>query len=186
MARKKYIEVEETSPFGAEVDERYLGTEARDASYLPGYSDKRMAREEAIRDGKPAPELDYRLEWVRAQRADGSRDGAKLSEWKAKGYQIISWEDAKAQGIRVDESAAQKGEDGNVYWGDSVLMIASKAVAAAHYWKQRRDTAGQPEKLVYQPIRDAHEEYAKRTGGRPEEPIFEIEHTAKKPPKKNK
>jgi len=184
---RKYIEVEETSPYGEEVDERLLTSSNRDAMYIPGYSDKRTLRDEAIRKGERAPQLDARLHWIRAQRTDGSTDGAKLAEYKASGYELLSWDEAIKQGYRVNESAAQKGEDGNVHLGDLVLGIASKKVAATHYKRNQELRDQQQEDLVMQPMRDAHEAYINETGDTSiGTPTFEIEHVAEKTKKTKK
>lgn len=164
MAR--YVEVSERAgnPFGEEVDEAQMTDAVRDRFYIPGYSDLRQQYDEAIQKGETPEPLPYRLQWVRRAKADGSADGVALNEWRGYGYEAISWDDAIASGIRVDETPSSKGAGGEVCNGDLVLMKAPAKAAAARYRKWQKANDLQFEERVRAPLEAAAERYNAKHG----------------------
>ena len=156
MAKKPYTEVTERNPFGDEnVDEEVMEGLGRDITFVPGYSEKRMQREELIAKGYDPGSLDYRLHWVRAQHPSGMADGSKIAEMKAKGYTFLKWDEAKSLGITIEDSAAAKSETGNIVNGDLVLMVADKAAAATEFRRARQALDAQHDSLVVAPLERA-------------------------------
>lgn len=158
------IEVKEPSPFGEEVDPDVVSNPQRDYFYIKGYSDKRMARDAAIARGEVPGPLPFRLQAVRAQTAKGQAEGHKIAEWKARGYKVLTWTDAKKLGLDLAESPAIKGEGDAVLIGDQVIMVADAKVAAAHYHANRKQIRDQHEQFVEAPLRNAVERYNQRMG----------------------
>ena len=167
MAKRTYIQVEDRNPFGDEFDESILEDPTKDSTYIEGYSDVRRQRELAVRNGeRPAP-LKHRLQWARGKTFDGSRnDGRRIMHWQTnKRYEMLRYDDAVKMGYRVDlNPAIVRGDDGNAYLGERVLMYAGAKVAAANLEKVRKDTA----ELAERPKRDmeaAVERFNVRTKG---------------------
>jgi hypothetical protein len=157
--RTQVVEVEDRNPFGEELDGELLDQPERSITYIPGYSDKRQAFEAAQRDGNPVTPLDFRLQCVRAESAQGTADNRKVAEWRAKGYEVLSWDDAIAKGLDLDVSAAHKGAAGDVRIGDLVVMITDQKTAATHYARNREAISQQWEQRVYRPLTEAAEAY---------------------------
>lgn len=146
--RMKVIEVEEDNLFGEDVDESLMYDDGRTASFIEGYSDVRAARERAIVEQRsPGAPLKHRLHFAKVQDASGRHDGSKkVAHHSQRGYDIMSWDDAIAAGYRVDKNAAfRKGEDGNVYYSDTVLMAAPAKAAAANLRRNREALQAQVE-----------------------------------------
>ncbi len=149
MPRKIVVEVEERNPFG-DVDEetmnRIMDDPAYSASFIKGYSDIRTQRDIAQRRGEKPPALPFRLQFARAKTLNGQDDIRRVNHWKNRGYRVLSWEEAEKKGLDLMNSGAvQKGEDGNVYYGENVLMICDADRAAYNYQKQREATQEQSE-----------------------------------------
>ena len=180
--RGEIIEVGDRNPFGEDIDASVMESAQRDIFYIPGYSDVRHARELAIRNGESPPPMPFRLQWVRAENTQGV-DRRKISEWKSKGYQVLSWEQAAELGLDIPSTPADKGPGGEVRNGDQVLMYAPKAVAAANYARWQQDTQGQHDALVTRPLQDAADAANTRMGlseGRGTAFSFEVEEPAPK------
>lgn len=143
MARKVLVQVDDRNPFGEEFDQSILNDPGRDSTYIEGYSDVRRQRELDARDGKRPPPLRHRLQWARAKTLDGMRDdGRRIMQWQVnKRYEMLPYDEAIKLGYKVNENPAiTKGEDGNAYLGERVLMYASAKVAAANLKKVLDDT----------------------------------------------
>lgn len=154
----KYIEVNDTNPFGEEnVDEHLLDNPQRDHLFVQGYSDKRQRREEMIAAGYQPGPLEHRLHWVRAQKASGAPDGTKTAEMKALGYRAVQWDEAESFGLDLEQSAAVKGAGGEVQLGDLVLMVADKRAAATNYKRVQQISDAMYESKVMQPLQRAAE-----------------------------
>ena len=163
MPRKVIVEVVERNPFGEEIDPAYLEDQSTDITEMPGYSNLRRQRDAAVQKGGKVPALPGRLHWARAQTIGGQADNRKVAEWKTKGYRVIQWEEAKALGLDVEASAAQRGTDGTIRLNEYVAMWAPPEVAAARYKAQRKATTSQYEDVV-QPKLDAAAARAKAAG----------------------
>jgi hypothetical protein len=166
MAKKiVVVEVEDRNPFAGEDDVADLDSGTpRDVLFVPGYSDKRIAYDAAVARGEHPEPLDYRLQWVKAQKSNGDRDGTKIAEWKSKRYRMLTWDEVKRRGINIEDSAAHKGENGTVQNGDLVLMIADSNVAAMH-WRQNREAIdSQFQERVYTPLQESAEAFNRKYG----------------------
>jgi hypothetical protein len=152
MAKKPVVEVRERSPFGESVDESIMQNPTRTRTFIPGYSDARIAQQRAIADGDDVTPLKHRLHWVRAERASGGADNRRIADMKAKGYRVPTWDELKTMGYDMDSSAAHKGASGEAILGDTVLMITDAAIANTHYKRVREATANQFDDLVKGPL----------------------------------
>lgn len=104
--------------------------QGQDLTWVPGYSDKRMAMEESARKGEePTTGLNHRLHWVTVQRPNGRPDHQKMTQFKAQGYRPVPFDEVSSFGIEVPVQA-EKTPDGFIKVGDTVLMACSAAVAA--------------------------------------------------------
>lgn len=171
-----YIEAKDRNPFGEDFDESILQDAGRDSTWLEGYSDKRIERELGIRRGDSTDPLPYRFHLARAKTLDGQRtDGQRVFHWRSrKGYKPVEWneENFKTLGINpVSNPAFYKGEDGLVYNGSNLLVVADAKVASANYKKMQNEQAIM-EASAANRMEDAGQKYAAATGG--SDPTFSI------------
>lgn len=171
-----YIESSDRNPFGEDFDESILADAGRDSTWLEGYSDKRIARELAIRRGDKVDPLPNRFHLARAKSFDGQRaDGQRVFHWKSrKGYEPVAWDEEvwKRLGINpASNPAFYRGEDGMVWNGTQLLMVADRKTAAANYIKQQ-DEKQAMEAAAANRMKAAGERYAAATGG--SDPTFAI------------
>lgn len=153
------VEVRERNPWGESVDESVINDAGKTNTFIEGYSD-RKSRIEAGKDERP---LAHRLQYVRAENPNGTADGRRVAHWKRKGYTVPKWDEVVKAGYNVDLSAAQKGPDGSVRLGDTVLMWTTADKAAAHYKKQREDTK-ELSRMFENKVQTAVEEANKQMG----------------------
>lgn len=135
MKKLVKIEIKERNPFGETLDETHVNNPGRTRTFIPGYSDEKVRREQA-ENSRP---LAHRLHSVRVER-NGVADGSSVARWKAKGYTMPTWEELKAAGYDMENSAYQRTVDGYAKLGDVQVMWAPAKVAAAHYKRQREET----------------------------------------------
>lgn len=167
------IEVREASMFGVVEDPEQAmidAAEGRDWFYMDGYTDKRQAWEEAKvawerggRHGPPPAPLDFRLQCVSVERADGRPDGRKVGEWVGKGYRKLKWDEAKGLGLNVEDTQWTKDADGNVRNASQVVMIADRATAARNAARVAQDQASQ-EAAIEARLADAAARYNRARG----------------------
>jgi hypothetical protein len=171
-----YIESKDRNPFGEDFDETILEDSGRDSTWLEGYSDKRIERQLAIRRGDKVEPLPNRYHLARAKTFDGQRaDGQRIFHWRSrKGYKPVEWNEETFKELGINPSsnpAFYKGEDGLVYNGSNMLMVADKAVAAAN-WHKLQDDQAQMQAAAANRMQAAGEAYAAATGG--PDPTFAI------------
>lgn len=150
-----FVRVRPSTPFGDAPQELL---DKPDASvfdlgeYTARKRDLELARARGTQVGDMHPEdvLPYRFHYVRvANQSSGM--GSRVGEFSTlMGYRPVKWEDADQYGIQVDETLGhQKGPDGTVRVGDTMLMVCDAEQAAANYIKQERETQRQAnDKLV--------------------------------------
>ena len=188
--RTVVIEVKERNPWGETLNDAVVNDPGRTSTYVEGYSNTRSTNEMEAAKGRNTTPLKRRLQWVRVERPNGDADGRRVAHWRKKGYTVPKWDEAIAEGYGIDVGAGQKGTDGSIRLGDTMLMWATADVAAAHYQAIRQATREASD--AYQVSMEAATEQANRSMGyRPgargaTSPVFEIEHEAdpKKPAKK--
>ena len=152
------------NPFGDFDPEQLAGKPDTDRFYLKGYSDKRHERDLAMKVGEKPEMLNHRFQYVPIQRADGTPNKTKYVEWIAKGYRPVQWDEAKALGLDLDLSTAEKGADGTVRVATQILMVTDRANAARHYQEQRDSTERLFEDNVETPLKRAADTYNKKHG----------------------
>jgi len=119
-----------------------------DHTYVPGFSELRLARDRAIVEvmqGKrrPAdvPTLPYNLRWVRNQSRDGKPDSRKVIRAGNRGYQAVTKQEHIGEGKLLKElpPGAKVEADGTILQGDTILMIApADRVARNELQKQEK------------------------------------------------
>jgi hypothetical protein len=155
------------------IPEPQAGT---DLFELPGYSDKRRARELAIRDGKAAPALDYRLQLVVTQDLAGKPDKRQSRLEAANGGVPLTAEAAKSLGIDLANSAYEVRADGTVGLNEYTVFVRTKEAAAKVLSrKEARDEAmqGTYEAKVADAV-DAFNREAGLSGRAASQPLFEV------------
>jgi hypothetical protein len=174
---KPTITVREASPFG-DVDADYVESPDKDLFDMPGYSDKRIARELAIRDGGSQAPLEFRLQGVRTSKIDGSPDRRKEQEYRARGYEPLTVERAKALGLDLDNSAYIAGADGSVQLNEYVMFVATREVAARDN-KKLNDRNKRQQEEPQEKMREAVEAFNAEAGLKSDaggaEAVFELE-----------
>lgn len=112
---------------------------AEDLTFVPGYSDKRRARDRALAEGRTPEPLPFRLQWVRSTSPNGRPDSRSMSEWRAKGYKAVHESDLAGLGLQMPIGAIPNA-DGTLQVGDTTLFIADGPTAARHEENWHRAT----------------------------------------------
>ena len=129
------IQAREVSMWG-DMTEEEMQNPSIDQFDLKGYSDKRREFEEAVKRGERPKPLPFRFQYTSVMRSSGAPDGRKQAARAAKGYKVVKWDEAENYGIQLEDAsgdpvgAARRGDDGNVYVGSQMLMVAPREVAA--------------------------------------------------------
>lgn len=100
---------------------------ARDASYVPGYSEKRTENEIRVRDGKPSLPIP-RLQWVRGSNRAGedvSIADEGMMEWRRLGYRACGLDDLESMGFGMPPTA-HVGPDGTIRRQDLILFFVDE------------------------------------------------------------
>jgi len=132
-----------------DMTEQELQDPNLDQFYLKGYSDKRNAFIEAQKRGERPQPLPYRFQYTSVMRSSGAPDGRKQAARSAKGYVPVKWDSAEQYGIELQDAegnpigAARRGDDGNVYVGSQMLMVAPAKIAAREAMRVRQATNAQ-------------------------------------------
>ena len=139
MARKLFIEVEESNPFGDDIDQAVLTRPDRSSTFVPGYSDKRHQNEVKMERGEKPDTLDHRFHWARRMNLSGEDFGGGVQRQIDQGYEVANYDDLIKQGYNLKQNAAiKKAPDGSAILGDMVLTVIDARGAAAH-WQKNRD-----------------------------------------------
>lgn len=176
----KPITARERSPFGdiTPDDAKAAADQGKDRFYLPGYSDKRTARELALRDGKPAPALDHRFHLVPIHNLEGKPTGRGfVAERQQEGYKIVTKDMLKGLGVSIEGTPYSVAADGSIMNGDSLLMVTDADHARRNWARQQRLNDALMES-PQQHLRDAAEKWNRNMGLTEKTgtaPIFELD-----------
>lgn len=119
-----------------------------DFTYVPGFSEKRRARDQAIvevRQGKRAakdvPTLPHNFRWARCQNKKGEPDNRKVIRAGNRGYQAVTRE-MVGEGKLLPSlpPGATEMPDGTIRQGDVQLMVASADRVARNEFAKRAKT----------------------------------------------
>ena len=118
-----------------------------DLTYVPGFSELRFARDQAIlevmqgkRRANEVPTLPVNFRWERCQNKKGDPDTRKVIQANNRGYQAVT-KDQVGEGKMLKElpPGAQVAADGLIRQGDTVLMVAdAQRVARNEFLKRAR------------------------------------------------
>lgn len=173
------VEVRERSPWGESVEDDKVANEARQSTFIPGYSDARAQFEREVALGNDPKPLRHRFQFARKERPDGTEDGRRIAQWKSKGYTKVKWDEAVAAGYDLDNSACQRGPDDSVLLGDTVLMWTPAPNAARRAKQIKEDTKAASDayqKRVEDAVEDANKKMGRKAGARgATAAIFELE-----------
>ncbi len=143
-----YIEVEDRNPFGPDIDERVFKDPTFTSDYIPGYSDKRHENDVRKSKSEPIKPLKHRFHWARCRslKNTDASDGHRVQHWKQQHYHVADYDKMIEEGYDLRENdAITKGPDGQAYWGEHILMIATAEVASANYVKNEQAIKDQEE-----------------------------------------
>jgi hypothetical protein len=119
-----------------------------DHTYVPGFSELRLARDRAIievmqgrRRAADVPTLPYNFRWVRSQTLAGKPDTRKMIQAGNRGYKMVT-KDEVGEGklLATLPPGAEFNADGRVQQGDTVLMIADAQRVARNELQKRAKT----------------------------------------------
>ncbi len=109
----------------------------RDASYVPGFSEMRRARDTAVAkyvnhqiQRSEIPELPVNMRWARNQNKAGQPDSQKVFGHSTKGYRVANKTDVGQPWLKEMPPGTTTAADGSIIKGDTVLMVATKEQAA--------------------------------------------------------
>jgi hypothetical protein len=116
----------------------------RDLTFVPGFSDLRIARDLAVaevrkglRDGATVPTLPVNLRWARSQRKDGTPDSRKMISAGNLGYKVVTKEDIGQPWLTALPGGAAIAADGTIRLGDTTLMVATAEKAGKNAFAKR-------------------------------------------------
>lgn len=120
-----------------------------DLTYVPGFSEKRFARDKAIvevlrgrRNPKDVPTLDVNFRWARCQSKKGEPDNRKVVRAGNRGYALVTKEDVgEGKLLPGLPAGAVFQSDGSIRQGDTVLMVADAERVARNEFHKRARTA---------------------------------------------
>ena len=164
------IIAEELDPWGHISEADVEGEGRQDPWFVSGYSDKKREYELALRafrlgkGPKPDP-VPYRFQYVRTTLMSGAPDNSKPSEYIAKGYIAVQYDDAAKFGIDVKKSGFARGPDGTCRVGNQMLMITPERIARVHAKKQAETTKALSEGAASQ-LQNAVDSFNARVGER--------------------
>ena len=97
-----------------------------DRSYVPGYGEKRMEYDLAVRDKRKPPSMP-RLQWIRLGRVDGTEVGDNdMVAWALLGYRFMTKEDLEAFSYGMPPTAYVDPQ-GRIRRADLVLAFVDEA-----------------------------------------------------------
>jgi hypothetical protein len=139
------IIAEELDPWGHISDADVAGEGRQDPWFVAGYSDKKREHDTALREWRlgrgPKPDpIPYRFQYVRTTLMSGAPDNSKPSEYIAKGYIPVQYDDAAKFGIDVQKSGFARGPDGTCRVANQMLMITPTRIASIHAKKLEETT----------------------------------------------
>ena len=111
---------------------------AMDMTYVPGYSDMRRARDQAIaevqkgeRKWKDVPTIPVRLQWTRTSKViSGQPDNTKEILYGSQHYRFVPQSDVGAPWMKSLPVGAVVQADGTLKNGDTTLMVCTAEHAA--------------------------------------------------------
>lgn len=121
---------------------------ARDFTYVPGFSELRRQRDEAIvevlqgkRSAKEVPTLPHNFRWARCQTKGGEPDNRKVIRAGNRGYKSVTKDDV-GPGKLLEKlpAGAAIQPDGTIRQGDTQLMIADAQRVARNEFTKRAHT----------------------------------------------
>jgi len=119
-----------------------------DLTYVPGFSDLKLARDRAIVEvrlgrlrASEVPSLPYNLRWSRCQTKKGEPDNRKVIRAGNRGYKPVTSADVgKGKLLKELPPGASIAADGTIRQGDTQLMIATAERAARNEFNKRAKT----------------------------------------------
>jgi hypothetical protein len=129
------------------IDDRPQGLE-RDGSYVPGFSEMRVARDTAMGQylrgeisADKVPVLPVNLRWARGQDKAGKPDSQKSFSHSRKGYRFVTKDMVgKNDWLREMPGGTQWNAAGHLANGDLELMVCDAKNAARNETARRRET----------------------------------------------
>jgi len=129
---------------------RDVHTMNSDLTYVPGFSDLKVARDRAIIEvrlgrlrASEVPSLPYNLRWARCQNKRGDPDSRKVVRAGNRGYKAVTKNDVgEGQLLKELPAGATFNAAGVVQLGDTILMVApADRVARNEFAKRARTEA---------------------------------------------
>lgn len=123
--------------------------QARDHSYVPGFSDMKRAREEMVVKMKAgeatmadvrALDLPVNMRWARNQNKAGVPDNSKPFSHARNGYRLATKEDLGQPWLLKMPAGGQVQADGSIRNGDTILMVCDAKDAARNTMRKARET----------------------------------------------
>lgn len=120
-----------------------------DLTYVPGFSEHRLARDKAIVEvlrgrlpAKEVPTLPRNFRWERCQNKKGEPDTRPMIQAENSGYRVVT-KDQVGEGkiVTAMPPGAHVAADGTIMQGDVVLMVTDAKRAARNEFQQRARTA---------------------------------------------
>lgn len=120
----------------------------QDVTYVPGFSERRLARDRAIvevlqgrRRANEVPSLPYNCRWARCQNRKGEPDSRKIIRAANRGYRLVTKEDVGPDKLMSGLPAGAKYQsDGSIRQEDVVLMVADADKVARNEFNKRMRT----------------------------------------------
>lgn len=118
-----------------------------DGTYVPGFSEMRVARDVAVGqflrgeiNRSEVPTLPVNLRWARSQNKAGQADSTKPFKHSRRGYRYVTKENLNSDWLKELPGGTQWNAAGQLQNGDTVLMVADARDAARNESQRRRET----------------------------------------------
>jgi hypothetical protein len=119
-----------------------------DHTYVPGFSELRLARDRAIvevmqgkRRAADVPTLPHNFRWARCQTRAGEPDNRKVIRAGNRGYKAVTMNEVgEGKLLATLPPGAQTAADGTIRQGDTMLMVADAQRVARNELQKRAKT----------------------------------------------
>jgi hypothetical protein len=131
----------------ADLNDGFISGQGRDGSYVPGFSELRVARDTAIgkfNRGEIArgdiPSLPVNLRWARSQDKAGKPDSSKPFSHGRRGFRYVTKDMVGKEWLKEQPGGTSWDAEGHLRNGDTVLMVCDAKSAARNQQIQRMET----------------------------------------------
>lgn len=131
QAKRPVVATGIRTEFGDVLAEDLATERAKDVTHVPGFSDMRIANDDARREGRPLTPLPVNLRWTRVTRVSGENDSTKVVQGGVRGFKpVLKDQIGKVPWLTEQPAGSTLMPDGTIRMGDCQLMVCDQQNAA--------------------------------------------------------